>query len=67
MKKYLLICPKCGGKTIAVHPEAMIWEHCSACLNHSWDTYDVQMAEPLGNQSHGSVKRGAWAGASANN
>ena len=45
MTKFRLICPECSAVVITANPEAMVWELCPGCRSHSWDLYDVRMAE----------------------
>ncbi len=47
MIKYRLYCPDCGATIIALYPEAVLWERCPGCFRHTWDTYDVKMADAV--------------------
>ncbi len=45
MVKFKLICPQCGATAVTATPNTVIWERCPGCRIHTWDEYDVLMAE----------------------
>jgi len=67
MKKYILICPNCGGITVTPNPDAMVWESCSSCYRYTWDEFDANMAEPIKNHTSASCGNQARMGEAATN
>jgi Zn-finger nucleic acid-binding protein len=43
--QYKFRCPKCSAVVVTVQPASMIWEQCPSCRAHTWDAYDLLMAE----------------------
>lgn len=61
MLKFKLTCPDCGAAVVTSSPEAMVWERCPSCGYHSWDQYDVLMADACHSGSHTSCGQSAHA------
>ncbi len=59
--KFKMTCPECGAAVITASPEAMVWERCLSCRYHTWDFYDVLMAEVCGPDAHASCGRSVHA------
>ncbi len=41
------ICPECSAIIVTMRPDALLWERCPACGSHTWDFYDLMMAEAV--------------------
>ena len=44
-RQYKIRCPQCSAVVVTAQPESMIWERCPSCWAHTWDAYDLLMAE----------------------
>ena len=59
MIKYRITCPDCSASVYAIYPEAILWERCPACLRHTWDTCDIQMADAIPGHAENAKHAGA--------
>jgi len=64
-KQFKIRCPNCSAVVVTMQPEAMIWEQCPSCRAHTWDTYDLLMAERHTAQhaGNGTVRSSSGSGA----
>ncbi len=43
--KAKLTCPECQAIVITSMPESIVLEKCISCRSHTWDIYDIMIAE----------------------